>query len=125
MLNIIEDVRVLRVDYEPGDFALVGGIKQGQRIPGDRVVCGGNGTYGVIDRAHLILVGEKNGEIVRSNLEIQIRQATGRKRITQKFIQKLKAVLPSSVDLEEHEKLSGEKYLKISEACCGAWIKSL
>jgi len=125
MLRSIAGVNVLKLYHQPGTFSLINGIKKGDGVPGEKIVCGGNGTYGVSDSAQLTLIGEKDGTGFQTNIAIQVRQQLGRKNITKKLVQELQGTIPATIELEEHENQRGEKYFKISDACCTEWLVNL
>ncbi|MFA5994388.1 MAG: hypothetical protein WC823_05515 [Parcubacteria group bacterium] len=117
--------KIVGMEYQKATSEIATGVKQGERIPGKRVFAGSNGTYVVGDGAHIVLTVEKDGKKISVEIERQIKEIMGMKRISKKIFENLKSTQPASIDLEEHTKLSGEKYYKIAESCCDSWTQRL
>ncbi|MFA5993634.1 MAG: hypothetical protein WC823_01595 [Parcubacteria group bacterium] len=117
--------KIVGMDYQKSDSRITTGIKQGERIPGKRVFAGSNGTYVVGDGAHIVVVVEKDGKKISVEIERQVKESMCIERISKKIFENLKNTQPDYIDLEEHTKLSGEKYYKITDSCCDAWTQRL
>lgn len=117
--------KIVGMEYQKATSEIATGIKQGERIPGKRVFAGSNGTYVVGDGAHIVLVVEKDGKKISVEIERQVKENMGMKRISKKLFENLKNIQPDSIDLEEYTKLNGEKYYKIAESCCDDWLRRL
>jgi hypothetical protein len=116
-------LRIVDMEYQKATSEIATGIKQGERISGKRVFAGSNGTYVVGDGAHIVLTVEKDGKKISVEIERQIKDSMNRKKISKKLFENLKNTQPDSIDLEEHTKLNGEKYYKISDSCCDTWVQ--
>jgi len=73
----------------PGSSSLKQGVKGG-KTPSN-AIRGGNGTFIVYDRAEVILVLEYNGKRYSKDIYLDIKDATGGRKITDKFCSKLEA----------------------------------
>lgn len=75
----------------PGSTSLKQGVKGG-KIP-KNTVAGGNGTFITYDRAEVILTLEYKGKRYSKDIYYDIKDATGGRKITDKFCSKLEDAL--------------------------------
>ena len=117
--------KVNGLHHEKGSVSIVSGVKSGGRMPTGRIVGGGHGTYVLAEEAHLLMSVEKDGCEIQIQIEKEVREKLGRKRITQSLVEKLIESLPDTVEVQELRKMNNEPYCKLTEASLKNWLKKI